>query len=109
MHSSVSSPGALRIIWSGSESDAMKYVLLTMLLIAALPAQETRREETLRSTNPADDTRGLNAQVPDVYAIPAQMQRVVVLRFKFDTDLLAGLEKMVKQEKIKNAVILSAF
>jgi len=32
-----------------------------------------------------------------------------VLRFKFDTDLLAGLEKMVKQEKIKNAVILSGF
>ena len=38
-----------------------------------------------------------------------QFDRVVVLRFKFDTDLLAGLEKMVKQEKIKNAVILSAF
>jgi predicted DNA-binding protein with PD1-like motif len=32
---------------------------------------------------------------------------VVVLRFKYQTDLLAGLEKMVKQQKIKNAVILS--
>ena len=87
----------------------MRHVLLIMLLVAALPAQETRREETLRSANPADDAKGLSAQVPDVYAIPAQMQRVVVMRFKFDTDLLAGLEKMVKQEKIKNAVILSAF
>jgi predicted DNA-binding protein with PD1-like motif len=45
--------------------------------------------------------------VPDVYAIPTQFDRVVVLRFKFDTDLLAGLEKMVKQEKISNAIILS--
>jgi predicted DNA-binding protein with PD1-like motif len=44
-----------------------------------------------------------------VYAIRSQFERVLVLRFKFDTDLLAGLEKMVKQEKIKNAVILSAF
>jgi uncharacterized protein len=31
-----------------------------------------------------------------------------VLRFKFDTDLLAGIEKMVMQEKIRNAVILAA-
>src|SRR5204862_1801576 len=29
------------------------------------------------------------------------------LRFKFKTDLLAGLEKMVTQEKIKNGVILA--
>ena len=56
-----------------------------------------------------DDTKALSAQVPDVYAIRAQFERVLVLRFKFDTDLLAGLEKMVKQEKIKNAVILSGF
>jgi hypothetical protein len=34
--------------------------------------------------------------------------RVVILRFKFGADLLAGFEKMVKQEKIRNAVILSA-
>jgi predicted DNA-binding protein with PD1-like motif len=32
---------------------------------------------------------------------------VVVLRFKFRTDLLKGLEQMVKQHNIKNGVILS--
>ena len=32
-----------------------------------------------------------------------------MLRFKFDTDLLAGLTRMVAQQHIKNAVILSAF
>jgi len=42
-----------------------------------------------------------------VYAVPTQFERVLVLRFKFDTDLLAGIEKMVKQEKIRNAVILA--
>jgi predicted DNA-binding protein with PD1-like motif len=34
---------------------------------------------------------------------------VIVLRFKFDTDILAGLQKMVKQQKISNAIILSGF
>ena len=45
--------------------------------------------------------------MPDVYAIKGQFERVLVLRFKFDVDLLAGMEKMVKQEKIRNAVVLS--
>src|SRR5215468_7257257 len=84
----------------------MRRILLIAAVAMALGAQETRREIT---NNAPDDKKPLNSQVPDVYAISAQFQRVVVLRFKFDTDLLAGLEKMVKQEKIKNAVILSAF
>jgi predicted DNA-binding protein with PD1-like motif len=32
---------------------------------------------------------------------------VLIFRFKYQADLLAGLEQMVKQNKIKNAVILS--
>src|SRR5438034_1029100 len=84
----------------------MRQMLLVLMVALALCAQETRRE----ATNAApDDKKPLSAQVPDVYAIRTQFERVVVLRFKFDTDLLAGLEKMVKQEKIRNAVILSAF
>jgi predicted DNA-binding protein with PD1-like motif len=45
--------------------------------------------------------------VPDVYAITGKFERVVVLRFKYQADLLAGIEKMVKEEKIRNAVILA--
>ena len=30
-----------------------------------------------------------------------------MLRFKYQADLLAGIEKMVKEQKIKNAVFLS--
>ena len=85
----------------------MKTVLLILIFSVALAAQETRREITNAATTPADDAKGLSAQVPDVYAIPTQFDRVLILRFKFDTDLLAGLEKMVKQERIKNAVILA--
>ena len=85
----------------------MKAIVLILVLAAALAAQETRRETVNAAKNPADDAKGLSDKVPDVYAIATQFERVVLLRFKFDTDLLAGLEKMVKQEKIHNAIILS--
>jgi predicted DNA-binding protein with PD1-like motif len=32
---------------------------------------------------------------------------VLIFRFKYHADLLAGMEKMVKENKIRNAVILS--
>ena len=85
----------------------MKRILLILACALALAAQESRREITNAAPNPADDKKGLSDNVPDVFAIPTQFDRVVVLRFKFDTDLLAGLQKMVKQEKIANAIILS--
>jgi predicted DNA-binding protein with PD1-like motif len=78
-----------------------------LALAAQIAAQESRREIVNAAPNPADDAKGLSDSVPDVYAIPTQFDRVLVLRFKFDTDLLAGLQKMVKQEKISNAIILS--
>ena len=87
----------------------MKALLFLVTIALTLLAQETRHEVTNASPNPADDAKGLSTKVPDVYGVSTQFDRVVVLRFKFGTDLLAGLEKMVKQEKIKNAVILSAF
>jgi predicted DNA-binding protein with PD1-like motif len=89
----------------------MKHSLLilvcALVLATQMAAQESRREITNPAANPADDAKGLSEKVPDVYAIPTQFDRVVILRFKFDTDLLAGLQKMVKQEKISNAIILS--
>ncbi len=81
-----------------------------LLLITAgallVPGQRTRVELT-KATTVKDDSKANSLDVPDVYAIPAKFDRLVVLRFKFDTDLLAGLEKMVKGQKIKNAVFLS--
>ena len=84
--------------------------LLPLLLIAVLPlcAQEMRREIVNPSKAPADDTKPNSTAVPDGYAIHSHFERVVILRFKYDTDLLAGIQKMVKQENIRNAVILSA-
>ena len=73
-------------------------------MAGSAPAQQTRHEITKKSSG---DTKPNSANVPEVYAIPAQFQRILVLRFKNQTDLLAGLEKSVKDQKIKNAVILS--
>ncbi len=85
-------------------------VLLVLLttLATSVSAQQTRREIVNPSPTPADDAKPNSAKVPDVYAIHGRFDRVLILRFKYNTDLLAGIEKMVKQEKVRNAVFLSA-
>jgi uncharacterized protein len=93
----------------------MKKLLVACTLTAVLAgltgamvvAQQTRREE-VRSSGPAEDARPNDPKVPDVYAINGQFDRIVILRFKYQTDLLAGMDKMVKEQHIRNAVILSA-
>lgn len=89
----------------------MKHLILVALLgsCLALPAQETRHEVIHSSGNPAVDTKPNSPSVPDVVAVTGHFQRIVLLRFKYNTDLLADLQRMIRQEKIRNAVILSGF
>jgi len=75
-----------------------------LAMAAGLPAQITQTELTKATPS---DSKPNSDKVPDVYAIPGQFKRVLVFRFKYDTDLLGGIEKMVKQNNIKNAVILA--
>jgi predicted DNA-binding protein with PD1-like motif len=84
----------------------MRTLLLFVLTASMTFAQETRRAVT--NPRPAEDARPNSDQVPDAYAITGHFDRIVVLRMKYKTDLLAGLQKMVKQEHIQNGVILSA-
>jgi predicted DNA-binding protein with PD1-like motif len=88
----------------------MQKLLLFAFLatFVALPAQESHRIVT-HPANPANDARPNNPAVPDVSALSSQLQRIVVLRFKYNTDLLAGLRKSIADQKIQNAVILSGF
>jgi uncharacterized protein len=86
----------------------MKKLLFVCLLAVLLTfAQQTRRDE-VRSSGAAEDARANSSSVPDVYAVSSQFDRVLILRFKYQTDLLEGLEKMVKEQHIRNAVILNA-
>jgi predicted DNA-binding protein with PD1-like motif len=89
-------------------SNAVKTFLLICAIAGGLFAEETRREIVNPSPTPADDAKPNSDKVPDVYPIYGRLSRVVIFRFKNDVDLLAGMEKMIRQEKIKNAVILSA-
>jgi uncharacterized protein len=99
---------ATNINRKSGEEGVMRTLILVLLVVSGAFAQETRRTTNLPSPNPADDTKPNNPQVPDVYAVNGHFDRVVVLRLKYKTDLLAGLQKMVKQENIRNGVILSA-
>jgi predicted DNA-binding protein with PD1-like motif len=84
----------------------LNHVAALLALAGALSAQQTRVEKA-NPTTPADDSKPNSDKVPDVYAVSGQFQKVLVLRFKYDVDLLAGIQNMVKQNNIKNAVILA--
>lgn len=75
-------------------------------LASSLPAQKTRRE-VVKATTPEQDSKPNSPDVPEGVAISTQFERVVVLRFKYQTDLLAGMQELIEKEGIRNAVILS--
>ncbi len=77
------------------------------LLLAATSFAQVRKTEVIKATTPENDAKGLSASVPDAVAVSAKIDRVVVIRFKHQADILAGLEQQVKAQKIKNAVILN--
>jgi predicted DNA-binding protein with PD1-like motif len=81
-------------------------VCVLLGLVGVLQAQPTQTVVT-KATTQADDSKANSDKVPDVYAISGQFERILVLRFKYQADLLAGIESMVKQQKIRNAVILA--
>jgi predicted DNA-binding protein with PD1-like motif len=88
----------------------MKSLPLALLALAwagTALAAETRTEH-VNATTPEQDAKPNSSEVPDVYALSGKFERVVILRFKYQADLLAGLERMVKEQKIRNAVILAA-
>jgi predicted DNA-binding protein with PD1-like motif len=87
----------------------MKKLILTLsiLTIANLATTASIHADSPKPAAPADASAVTNA-VPDVYALNGQFDRVVLLRFKTGADLLDGLERMVKEQNIRNGVILSA-
>lgn len=87
----------------------MKTLTCALALMAAgslAVAQQTRTEVT-NAVSVAEDSKLNSNTVPNVYALSGQFSRIVVFRLKYDTDLLAGLEQCLKEEKIRNAAILT--
>lgn len=83
------------------------FVVLAALMTVGFVVAQKMKTEVTKTTTPADDAKANSDKVPDVYAAEGQFDRVLVLRFKYETDLLAGMEKMVRDNNIRNAVILS--
>jgi predicted DNA-binding protein with PD1-like motif len=81
--------------------------ILAFLAIASVTAAQSTRIELTNATTTVEDSKPNSPSIPDVYALTGQFDRVLVLRFKYQTDLLAGLERMVKEQKIRNGVILA--
>ncbi len=82
-------------------------LLLFALLPIVSPGQMSKRLEA-PAANPTVDGRANNPAIPDVIAIQSHFRTIVLLRFKYNTDLLAGLKAEVKRLGIKDAVILAA-
>ena len=81
-------------------------IVFVLALCSLSGGQETRTEVT-KATTAADDSKPNSADVPDAYTITGQFERIVIVRLKYEADLLAGIERIVKKEKIRSGVILS--
>ena len=82
----------------------MRFSALLALLLA-LPLPAAAQIQSHPATK--EDARPNDPKVPDSYVLTTKFDRVLVLRAKNKTDLLSEMEKQVKAQNIKNAVILS--
>jgi len=82
-------------------------LILTCLFVINLAYSQKTQIQVTKPTTEYDDSKPNSKDVPEVITQTDQIERIVVVRFKFNTDLLEGLEKAVDKEKISNAVILS--
>jgi predicted DNA-binding protein with PD1-like motif len=85
----------------------MKLSLPLAFLLLATPASAQVVQEIVKNPATPADTKPNDPAVPDAYAINGQFERISVFRIKSGVDLLAGIEKLVKEQHIQNGVILS--
>ncbi len=81
--------------------------ILTCLFIINFAYSQKTQTQVIKPTTEHDDSKPNSDEVPEVITKTGRFERIVVVRFKFNTDLLEGLRKAVEKEKIGNAVILS--
>ena len=74
--------------------------------VSPAPAAKTQTV-VVKPTTPADDAKANNPLIPSATAAEGRFDRVFVFRFKYQADLLAGMEELVRKHRIRNAVILS--
>jgi predicted DNA-binding protein with PD1-like motif len=83
--------------------------LFLCLAITLCASAQIKKSQPILAPATKGDSKPLDPKVPESAAISTQFDRIVVLRLKHQTDLLAAIEKQVKDQKISNAIILSGF
>ncbi|HYS45508.1 MAG TPA: DUF296 domain-containing protein, partial [Rhizomicrobium sp.] len=83
----------------------MKLSTALVVFFLALPLAATA--QIARHPATPEDQRPNDSKVPDSYSLSGKFDRILVLRAKNKTDLLAEMEKQVKQQHIRDAVILA--
>jgi len=82
--------------------------LLSLAVILAVSgcSSQFERGYAARQAN-KQSAPATSESAPAVHTVAGNFSRIIIVRLKPGTDLLDGLQKAVKQENIKNAVILS--
>ena len=84
------------------------FLLVFTLVVLSLPGCNDQLVNDSDSTGPSVQNRpDSHASAPAIHCVSSNFDRIVVVRLKHGTDLLDGLSKAVKEEGIKQAVILS--
>ena len=72
---------------------------ILLILLAVAGCQQTRTDKSNQSN--------AITPCPAVHTAEGNFTRVVIVRLKYGTDILEGLNEAIQKEKIKNAVILN--
>lgn len=84
----------------------VRLIVVFFLLIFQLHAQEVRR--VLQNPPTEYDARPNNDSIPSAILYQSEFSSIVVVRLKYQADILNELREAVKRHGIKNGVILSA-
>ena len=88
-------------------AEILAFALPATLLVVTLCAASNARSQGKAVGSPAPTESEPAGTVAPVHTVTGQFTRIVVVRLKYQTDMLEGLRTAVEREKIKNAVILS--
>lgn len=84
------------------------FLLVSVTIVLCLSGCHTQLENNSGGMGPSAKNKSyLGPSAPAIHSISSNFNRIVVARLKHGTDLLDGLNKVVKKERINNAVILS--
>ena len=81
--------------------------LLVLLFAGTLAWAQKVQTVVVKPTTVEEDSKPNSDAVPDALAVSGEFNRIFVFRFKHQADLLAGIERLVAENNIQNAVILS--